>query len=55
MLCGNVIGSYGHFADYPCSELAPLSPIQQVEDYFHHQIGLNFKEETSEVLHLEQL
>ena len=29
------------------------SSIQQEEEYFHQQIGLTFKEETSEVLHLE--
>jgi hypothetical protein len=28
------------------------SSIQQ-EDYFHHQIGLGFREETNEVLHFE--
>jgi hypothetical protein len=27
--------------------------IQQEEDSFHQQIGLKFKEETSEMLHLE--
>jgi hypothetical protein len=29
------------------------SGIQQEKDSFHQQIGLKFKEETSEVLHLE--
>ena len=30
------------------------SRIQPEEDCFHQQIGLKFKEETGEVLHLEQ-
>jgi hypothetical protein len=29
------------------------SSIQQEEDALHQQIGLTFKEETSEMLHLE--
>jgi hypothetical protein len=29
------------------------SSIQQDEIYFHQQTGLKFKEETSEMLHLE--
>jgi hypothetical protein len=34
-------------------ELPWLSSIQQEEVSFHQQTGLKFKEETSELLHLE--
>ena len=30
------------------------SNIQQEEGYFHEQIGLKFKEETSEILHFDR-
>jgi hypothetical protein len=33
--------------------LHPKSSIQQEEEYFRQQIGLKFKEETSELLHFE--
>jgi len=33
--------------------LSQQKQYQPEENYFHHQIGIEFKEETSELLHLE--